>query len=261
MNEIIDKIFEKTYSVLEDEYYYIQLKSFRKQEFENLHCFYRLPYVVEQKAKKIITGENLSADYENRLQESRYILFDVLDQVFNGDKNEKLEKELRVDSLQDLQIIIKSESLSRKLCNYIITYVEISLRKYTQKKSNPDYYYYNNEYVNVNYEYIDSENDSDYSYLEKIKYCNTVEYGTGDLSKYILNSYMGDLTTKQQIFVKNFICYGACLDGTIRDHDNKLLYSKQNVLRYKQCIRKRIEKKIDEDIHIDISNGRWIYKG
>lgn len=260
VDEVIETIFEKSYCISEEDYYYMQLKNFHKEDFDNLHCFYRLSYIVEQKAKKIILGENLSVDYENRLQEGRYILFDVLDQVFNGDCNEKLEMELEINSLEDLKKIIKSELLSRRLCNYILQYVEISLRKYTQQKSNPDYYYYNNEYVNINYEYVDAENDSDYNPLEKITYCS-IEYGTGDMSRYILKTFMKDLTVKQQIFVKNYLLYEVCSDGAIRNHDNLLLYSKQNVLRYKQCIRKRLEKKIEEDLHIDISNGRWIYKG
>ena len=257
VGEVIEKIFDKAYLPKDDNCYSIKLRVYDDEEFDRLHCFYRLPYVAENLANKIVVGETVTADYENRLQESRYILFDVLDQVFNGDKNEKLETELRIDSLEDLQYIISIESLSKRLCNYILRYVELSLRKYTQQKSNPDYYYYNSEYSSVNYEYIDAEN---YNSIDKIEYCETFEKGTGDMTKYIWDKYYKYLSPKQKIFVKNYLLYETCSDGSIRNHKNELLYTRQNVNEYKKCIRKRIEKKIEDDRHIDIINGRWVYR-
>lgn len=257
VDELIETIFNKSYDTRDDNSYSIKLMVYDDEEFDKLHYFYRLPYVAEQKAKKIIIGDNVSSDYENRLQESRYILFEVLDQVFNGDENDKLEEELRICSIEDLQDIISSDSLSKRLCNYILQYTEVSLRKYSQQKSNPDYYYYNSEYLSVNYEYVDADN---YSSLDKIEYCEELEKNTGDMTKYIWGKYFKYLTTKQKIFVKNYLLYETCSDGAMRNHNNEVLYSKQSVNAYKNGIRKLIEKKIEDDRYIDIINGRWVYR-
>lgn len=89
------------------------------------------------------------------------------------------------------------------------------------------------------------------------------EKRSGDLTSYIFKTYMNEnyLTKKQLKFIKD------CLDNYIDVHGNivdivteEILYRKDTACKLRANIKKRLEKLIDEDIFLDNSNGRFIYK-
>lgn len=264
IDEIISCIFEVAYNEkymqVNDKQiilgYYIELKNLNPNNFEKLHPFYKLPFVSESKAKKIILGSTNDSDSENRLAEVRSILCSVLFSVFNGCNNDKLEKELRINSVDDLKRIIENDRLSKKMYKYIIQYVDLKLRSYTHLTSNPDYYFSNNKYEKIEYEYLD--NDSEDKETIQLVYEEN-DYRTGDMTNYIIDTYFEYLTNKQKLFVQKAIEYGI-LNQQISDHDNNIIYTKDDIKQYKRNIKKRIEGMIENDRYIQQNaSGRWIY--
>ena len=260
IDEIINIIFLSVYNQNESYGYSIELKKMEKEEFNKLHRFYKLPFLVEKKAKDIILGETNISDNENRLQESRYILIKALKDIFTGSKNDKLENDLKINSIDDIKRIAKDKELTRRLCNYIFLYVELCLKTYTHKKDNPDYEYIrkDNQYKKINYVYLDKAIDEDENKIIQIPY-EEITNSTGEMTKYILKEYFKYLTNKQQIFVKNAIEFGI-IDGKIRNYQNEILYTKQDIQYYKNSIKKNLEKKIEQDINIDSIGNRWHYR-
>lgn len=263
IDEIISTIFEVAYNekymqVYDREIidgYYIELKNLNPNKFDKLHPFYKLPFVAENKGKNIILGSTNESDYENRLQESRSILCSVLFDVFKGNKNDKLEDQLKISSVDDLKRIIADDRLSKKMYKYLIQYVSLSLRTYTHQKSNPDYSFSNNKYEKIEYEYLD--NDSEESNPIQLEYKEN-DCKTGDMTTYILDTYFEYLTNKQKIFVNAAIEYGI-LNSCVRDYDNNVIYNINDIKKYKKNIKKRIEGMIENDRHIQQNaSGRWI---
>lgn len=261
--EIINTIFEVAYNekymqVYEKKIidgYYIELKNVDPNKFNELHPFYKLPFVVESKGKNIILGDTNISDNENRLQEARGTLSYVLFSVFRGANNDKLEDKLKINSVDDIKRIIADDRLSKKMYRYILKYVDLSLRTYTHQKSNPDYIFSNNEYKKIEYEYLDNDSEENTIQLEY----KENNYRTGDMTRYILEEYFECLTNKQKLFVKAAIEFGI-LHQDISDHDNNIIYTKDDIKQYKRSIRKRIEGKIENDRYIQVKNGRWTYK-
>lgn len=265
VNEIIEEIFKKCllvrYSKKDDGSelygYYLSLRSLPKNKINKLSQIERLFYNASSKCSNTMLGLQNEADYQNYLAQSWLYIYECLLNVFTGAVNDKLNDDIKCYSLDDVKRILNDEKLCSQLCSYCITYVGLSFKTLSKSKSNPDYYIANGKYVPVKYNFVDDENS-------EIKYSDLFEEEhvkeTGDLSCYILETYWDKLTRKQQLFSAVFLEFGVDKHGNICDLENRVLYIKQEVNGYKNAIRKRLEKLIAEDNHIDLVNGRFVWR-
>ena len=303
VDEIIDEMCKQAYNVKLFTYHnidrfegiYIQLPYVPNSKFKSMHPFIKLFWNTQQKANKIVLGDTNKEDYENGRQEALLFLIESLQEVFNGCKNEKLEDALKIYSVDDIKRIARDKKLTRRLCNHILSCVENKVRKFTQKKSNPDFYYdsHNDKYVNVYYKYLDADrmtsslknafDDECEDYCSNdLNYENTLEgvikddsdcddtlegiikndlnykkNKTGELTTYIFENFIDCLTEPQRKFVEVFLMYEKRKDGSIQDLDNNVLYTKQAANSMYKNIKKRLEKKFKDDEIIEFSSGRY----
>lgn len=283
IDDLIARIFEGGYKVKHFDYYkeknrtslgyYISLDDLSKKQFDSMHPFYRLHYNCNKKISKIFLGDTNASDYENSKAEIRLYLFEALKIVFYGEKNDKLEKSLQINSLDDIKSIIKSQNKSKRLCNYIVTIVENKARKRSEQKDNPDFYYDSTKqkYEAIYYNYLDNTDymtkdevgrdviNKTWIDLDKKSEIISEENKTGEFTTYIFENYINsEVLTKFQLkFVSTFLMYETNSDGAIYDNENNQLYTKQHVYKMKQEIKKRLIKKIKEDEIInEKENGR-----
>lgn len=273
IDDLIARIFEGAYKVKYFDYYkeknrtslgyYIDLPDLSKKKFDEMHSMYRLHYNCKKKISKIFCGDTNLNDYESNKAEVRLYLFEALKMVFNGEKNDKLEKSLQINSLDDIKTIIKSKNKSKKLCNYIITIVENKARKKSQQIDNPDFYYNKStkKYESIYYNYLDNTNyetedergrkviNKTWLELDEKNKIISEENKTGEFATYIFSSYINDevLTESQMRFVRTFLMYETRSDGAIYNDENVQLYSRQHVYKMKKEIKKRLIKKIQEN--------------
>lgn len=273
IDDMIARIFEGGYKVKYFDYYkpkkrtslgyYISLDDLSKKQFDSMHSFYRLHYNCNKKISKIFLGDTNSSDYESNQAEIRLYLYEALRMVFYGENNDKLEKSLQINSLDDIKSIIKSQNKSKKLCNYIITIVENNAKYKSKQKDNPDFYYNHStkKYESIYYNYLsntDYETEDERgmkvinkTWLELDEKSNIMseENKTGEFATYIFENFMNSevLTDSQCRFVSTFLMYEISSDGAIYDDENNQLYSKQHVYKMKKEIKKRLLKKIEED--------------
>lgn len=273
IDDLIARIFEGAYKVKYFDYYqpkketslgyYISLDNLSKKQFDSMHNFYRLHYNCNKKIKKIFLGDTNSSDYEGNQAEIRLYLYEALRMVFYGENNDKLEKSLQINSLADIKSIIESQNKSKKLCNYIITIVEMKAKRKSQQKDNPDFYYNNStkKYESIYYNYLsntDYETEDErgmkvinktWLELDKNNKIMSEENKCGEFATYIFENYINSevLTDSQCRFVSTFLMYETSSDGAIYDDENNQLYSKQHVYKMKKEIKKRLLKKIEED--------------
>lgn len=273
IDDLIERIFVGAYKVKYFDYYreknrtslgyYIDLPDLSKKKFDEMHSMYRLHYNCKKKISKIFLGDTNLNDYESNKAEIRLYLFEALKMVFNGEKNDRLEKSLQINSLDDIKRIIKSKNKSKKLCNYIITIVENKARNKSQQMDNPDFYYnkstkkysaiYYNYLDNTSYEYEDERGRKQINktWLELDEKSNIMaeENKIGEFTTYIFENYINDevLTESQMRFIRTFLVYETRSDGAIYNDENVQLYSRQHVYKMKKEIKKRLIKKIQEN--------------
>ena len=265
VNEVIEEIFRSClmikYSKVDSESelfgFYLSLKSLPKAQIQRLEQLKRLFYNASTKASNTMLGLTNESDYYNYVSEGWMYIYECLSNVFTGAINDKLEDDIKCYSLDDVKRILNNEELCSKLCKYTITYVGLRFKTLSKSKSNPDYFISNGKYVPIKYNYCDDENaEIKYSDLFQEEYTKE----TGDLSSYILETYWDSLTRKQQLFCKCLLEFSVDSHGNICDLENRVLYIKQEVNGYKNAIRKRLTKLIEQDTHIDMVNNRYVWR-
>ena len=259
VDEFIELLFREVFEVRTKQYYKgelyegfnIQLPKIKKSNFKEMHGFFKMFYMAESKAKKIFLGDNNKYDYENYRQQSREFLFEGLYAVLHGKHNEKLENDLKINSVEDIKRIVQNKKLTIKFTNYILTFVQMKLRELSQSKSNPDFYYDPKEgYVPIYYNYIDSEEEN--IQIED----KGSENKSGEFTEYFFNNIFPSLSINQQMFIHDALEYGI-FEQEIRDYKGKLLYDKDQIKNYKRNIRKRMDKILNEDTRILLKNNRF----
>lgn len=272
IDEIIETIFSKCFSIQymkkdrdceQVEGYYLSFNN--KEAAPNIKMLRQLFMNCKKRGGTIMLGETNASDYENTQAQTIEFIYTALKEIFEGKRNNKLNKELQINSIQDIHKILNDRMLLDQLCRYI--YVEVTYKFKTHiQKANPDYYvdYQNNtkKFKPINYLYLDDTNEDNVSNYE-LTPIDEIIPTTGNLSSYILREYYDSLTNIQKIWVEAVLEYGLAHDGAVYDLDNNLLYTPQQCYQFKKTIKKRLDKKIKDDIHIDTTTsnrrGRWIY--
>lgn len=252
-NEIIESIFRGGLQVRNNKIdkegqellgFYLSIPNKSYNEIKNLPQLERIFINLKTKASKIY-GETMNSDFENQLSEAYMYLYMAFDEVFSGVAN--VEDDLRVKEEADIYRIINDERLASKLCRWCITYVDMKFKTY-MKKSNVDYAYNSDgSYTRIDYEYLDELNEDGTDKYEQLAEEENIEYETGELSEYIINKYVCQLTNKQQLFMQCYEWFGTNAQGHIEDNEGHILFIKQEVRGYKLAISKKILKMIDND--------------
>ena len=89
------------------------------------------------------------------------------------------------------------------------------------------------------------------------------EKRSGDLTKYIFEEYMTEdyLTKKQLQFINDCLNNYTDTSGNIRDIvTGEILYRKDTACKLRSNIKRRLERLLEKDIHLDNTDGRFIYK-
>ena len=89
------------------------------------------------------------------------------------------------------------------------------------------------------------------------------EKRSGDLTNYIFEEYMTEdyLTKKQLQFINDCLNNYTDTSGNIRDIvTGEILYRKDTACKLRGNIKRRLERALEDDTHIDISNSRYNYK-
>lgn len=260
VDELIELLFEEVLDVREQSYYdgelyysyNVNLPKIKKSNFNTMHGFFKIFYIAESKAKKIFLGDNNKYDPENYKQQSREYLFLALDSVLHGEHNAKLEKDLKINSVDDVKKIIKNKKLTVKFTNYILTYVQMKLRELSQSKSNPDFTYDKNEgYIPIYYDYIDNEELN--IQLEEKGNINK----SGEFTEYFFRNIFPSFSMNQQKFIHDALEYGI-FEQEVRNYKGELLYNTNQIKNYKRNIRKKMNSILEEDNNIELKNGRYV---
>lgn len=272
IDEIIETIFNKCLSVNyikkdrdceQVEGYYVTFNN--KEAAPNVKMLRQLFMNCKKRGGTIMLGETNATDYENTQAQTLEFIYTALKEIFEGKRNDKLNKEMRIHNIADIHRILNDRMLLNQLCRYI--YVEVSNKFKTHiQKANPDFYVEyegdTKKFKPINYLYLDDTNENKVSNYELTPIDEIIPV-TGNLSSYILREYYDSLTNIQKIWVEAVLEYGVAHDGAVYDLDNNLLYTPQQNYQFKRTIKNRLEKKIQDDAHIDTSTGkkvRWIYR-
>lgn len=242
--------------------YYLLPKYNQNLSYEQLSSLPQLERIfvnVKAKAKKIY-GLTNACDSENQWQEGLMYLYQAFYSVFSGMAN--VEKDLVVNTVEDIYRIINNEKLVKKLCSFCIVYVDRCFKTFMKSKSNPDYCYNNdNTYTPIDYLYldnIDEDGNDPYEQLEQDEY---VEVEVGEVTEYVMENYIHTLTNKQKLFVQCYIWYQTNRQGHIEDENGNILYIKQEVRNYRLAIAKKLGKLIENDNMLRINeHGRFTIK-
>ena len=272
IDEIIETIFNKCLSVNyikkdrdceQVEGYYVTFNN--KEAAPNVKMLRQLFMNCKKRGGTIMLGETNATDYENTQAQTLEFIYTALKEIFEGKRNDKLNKEMRIHNIADIHRILNDRMLLNQLCRYI--YVEVSNKFKTHiQKANPDFYVEyegdTKKFKPINYLYLDDTNENKVSNYELTPIDEIIPV-TGNLSSYILREYYDSLTNIQKIWVEAVLEYGVAHDGAVYDLDNNLLYTPQQNYQFKRTIKNRLQKKIQDDVHIDTSTGkkvRWIYR-
>ena len=272
IDEIIETIFNKCLSVNymkkdrdceQVEGYYVTFNN--KEAAPNVKMLRQLFMNCKKRGGTIMLGETNATDYENTQAQTLEFIYTALKEIFEGKRNDKLNKEMRIHNIADIHRILNDRMLLNQLCRYI--YVEVSNKFKTHiQKANPDFYVEyegdTKKFKPINYLYLDDTNENNVSNYELTPIDEIIPV-TGNLSSYILREYYDSLTNIQKIWVEAVLEYGVAHDGAVYDLDNNLLYTPQQNYQFKRTIKNRLQKKIQDDVHIDTSTGkkvRWIYR-
>ena len=272
IDEIIETIFNKCLSINyikkdrdceQVEGYYVTFNN--KEAAPNVKMLRQLFMNCKKRGGTIMLGETNATDYENTQAQTLEFIYTALKEIFEGKRNDKLNKEMRIHNIADIHRILNDRMLLNQLCRYI--YVEVSNKFKTHiQKANPDFYVEyegdTKKFKPINYLYLDDTNENKVSNYELTPIDEIIPV-TGNLSSYILREYYDSLTNIQKIWVEAVLEYGVAHDGAVYDLDNNLLYTPQQNYQFKRTIKNRLQKKIEDDVHIDTSTGkkvRWIYR-
>lgn len=265
INEIITDIFkkglvEKTSKIDKDGQelfgYYLICPNKSYEEIRELPQMERIFINAKTKALKIY-GNTMQSDFENQWSESLMYLYQAMYTVFSGQAN--VEKDLIVESVEDIHRIISNERLASKLCRYCITYVDMCFKTY-MKRYNVDYSYDGTNYTKINYYYLDEPNDDGTNRHEELGSTeDNIEEQIGEVAEYVMANYMDKLTDKQKLFVNCYLWFGQNKQGHIEDNFGNILYIKQEYQNYRRAIGVKLSKLIEKDNHLRINEyGRFI---
>ena len=265
INEIITNIFkqgliEKTTKIDRDGEifgYYLICPNRSYEEIRELPQMERIFVNCRTKASKIY-GQTMASDFENQFSESLMYLYQAMYSVFTGQAN--VEKDLVVETVEDIHRIIGNERLASKLCRYCITYVDMCFRTY-MKKYNVDYSYDGTNYTKINYYYLDEPNEDGTNKYEEIGNTDNdnIEEQIGEVAEYVIANYFDKLTDKQKLFVRCYLWFDKNKKGDIEDNFGNILYIKQEYQNYRKAIGAKLSKLIEKDNHLRINEyGRFV---
>lgn len=143
---------------------------------------------------------------------------------------------------------------------HILTHVHNRFRELSKTGYNADYYYNKTTRRYQSNNIIKSDSEEIFNTIEDT---SQDEHYSGDLTEYIFTTYINEsyLTKKQYQFIQDYMMYDVDRDGAIYNDEGELLYRKDTVCKLKKNIKKRLEKAISEDTHIDVaSTGRLVYR-
>lgn len=274
INEMIEEIFNQVITVRNFEKntsslgFYINLENVDEKE---LHSIFKMFYICRKKAVKLIQGDINNADKEGNQSQVLEYIFIVFNNVFNGLKNDKLETALQINGVEDIRRILSDEKLSKRLANYMITYVELLIQTYIKRKDNPDFYVEKRKYVPVYYNFIDDSNSNLKEVLENAEY----EFLTGEngeiltereidqlnnenseLTDYIITNYIDKITGKQKEYIDSFLKYSNN-EKRLINHDNEIIYSSRSAYYFNSRLKEILEKLLEEDKNIKIINNKY----
>ena len=265
--EIISKIFEQALDISYqrnsregDTYgYYLSLKSVPSEQINGLPQLIRLFYNAQSKGNKRMLGGTCSTDRENTFGEALSYIYECLYNVFSGNL-ERLGERLICKSLDDVKALLNDDKAVRELCSYCIVYVDRRFMSYCKTGANPDYYYEakDNAHKRIDYFYLDDMGDSEHNRYELLEESLFVEE-TGEITEYILDNYMGRLTSKEQLFCQCWLTFGQRKSGDIRDLEERVLYSRQDSYKYRKQIKNKILKMLKDDEFLGVE-GTFFWK-
>lgn len=255
--------------------FYIHLPFISNEKMDNLHTFFRMFYTAEKESKKIMLGDTNALDIENTLQDARLYIYECLHKLLDSKLNDKLENDLKINNLNDFRIILLDSSLSRKLSNYIITYVKFSILNIARSGSNPDFecVWDNHQkkwiFKKINKLYLDkpeADNSArdNYAKVKDKKNKDQIELiaqeededNSTTFIQYVVSNYIqkGALTTKQYEF------WNDALRLELDSNELKEIYTKQQIHQFKKQILKRLETKLENDSNVHFVEGIKTYK-
>lgn len=255
--------------------FYIHLPFIANEKMDNLHTFFRMFYTAEKESKKIMLGDTNALDIENTLQDARLYICECLHKLLDSKLNDKLENDLKINNLNDFRIILLDSSLSRKLSNYIITYVKFSILNIARSDSNPDFEClwdnYQKKWIfrKINKLYLDkpeADNSArdNYAKVKDKKNKDQIELiaqeyeenNSTTFIQYVVSNYIqkGALTTKQYEF------WNDALRLELDSKELKEIYTKQQIHQFKKQILKRLETKLENDSNVHFVEGIKTYK-
>ena len=243
--ELWEQAFDKIYYVKhsntkECDTYILRLGNIKGEEFNHLHSFFMLFYLVRKKCNAIMLGETNKSDYENNQFEAYAFLYQGLKEVFSGIRNESLEDELKIFCIEDVKRIMNDKRLSKEMCSYILTYVENKLR-YSIRKGNPDFDFYNGKFTSVTYHYLDDDGNK----LNLDDIITEYHEENSEFTRMIFEKFLNDkefLTENQYRFINNYLEFGRRTDGCIYDLEENLLHNRFDCRRFLQQLKKKLEK-------------------
>lgn len=142
---------------------------------------------------------------------------------------------------------------------HILTHVHNRFRELSKTGENVDYNYNKTTRTYQSNNIIKSDSEEIFNTIEDT---SDNEIHAGALTEYIFTTYINEdyLTKKQYQFLQDYMFFDVDRNGCIYNDEGELMYRKDTVCKLKKNIKKRLEKAIAEDPHIDISNGRMVYR-
>lgn len=274
VEEIIEEIFKQALTVR----YFNKnnnavglYTSIENVEDKNLHSIFKIFHVSKKKASKLIRGDINNTDKEGNESQVLEFIYIVFKNVFTGEKNDKLEELLKINSVDDIKRILQSEVLSKRLANYIITYVELLIQTYIKRKDNPDFYIEKRKYVPVYYNFVDARTDlkekleeESYEHLINSKgeilteeELDELKNQNNELTEYIMENYIDKLTGKQKEYIKNFLKYSN-QEKRIINHNNDVLYSSRSAYYFNNRLKIMLEQLLEQDENIKLKNNKYV---
>ena len=264
VEEIIGKIFEQALDVSYqqstregDTYgYYLSLCKIPVDKISGLPQLIRLFYNAQSKGNKRMLGNTCSSDRENTFAEALSYIYECLYNVFYG-LQERVGERLRCNTLEDVKDLLNDDKAVRELCSYCIVYVDRRFMSYCKTGANADYYYESksNSHKRIDYVYLDDDMTDERSRYESLEDFTDKIFETGEITTYILDNYLGKLTSKEQLFCQCWLTFGQRKSGEILDLEERLLYSRQDSYKYRKQIKNKLLKLMQYDELLDIGGS------
>lgn len=163
---------------------------------------------------------------------------------------------------QALEYVVEAMETFEKgdMKKHILTHVHNRFRELSKTGENADYNYNKTTRTYQSNNIIKADPSE---IFETIEDTTNQERYSGDLTTYIFETYINEscLTKKQYQFIQDYMFFDVDRDGAIYNDEGELIYRKDTVCKLKKNIKKRLEKAIAEDPHIDMSStGRLVYR-